>query len=349
MKKFYLLLVTLLITSVVFGQTDNIRRDATKIKINPEVIMTGKVNPGDVPGKGIGDNDSIGYNYFATNLDVNNMGSVKMGSHIKISGTGYGYVNRIYQDDFFETVGFFGTNFFKINEVMIKFPFIHNISGLNSKMILTINKINLDSSYTKVDTTSFKMFDIDTTNAIYIFQNLTHIPLPNTPLVSQDANTIGINIKLTDVNYKLHQDTAYMWVAISPNFPKLSAFWATDSNTNYIFFYNYFQMVEIFPVADEVVGIMDGNNYINGVQLSQNYPNPSSDGVTTISYAIADPTSVILEVFDYNGKMIEVTDQGVQQAGKYCISLNTKLASGIYYYSLIANGHRLTKKMVIEK
>jgi hypothetical protein len=41
-------------------------------------------------------------------------------------------------------------------------------------------------------------------------------------------------------------------------------------------------------------------------------------------------------------------NQGHQDAGTYTIDLTGQLAPGIYYYSVVADNNRMTKKMVVE-
>ncbi len=105
--------------------------------------------------------------------------------------------------------------------------------------------------------------------------------------------------------------------------------------------------IAIFPIVDENYANVGDEGFVNYMQLSQNYPNPSN-GNTTISYAIENDATVSLEVFDAKGNKVFVSEEGKKAAGTYTISLEQDLPAGIYYYSLIANDQRLTKKMVIE-
>jgi hypothetical protein len=105
--------------------------------------------------------------------------------------------------------------------------------------------------------------------------------------------------------------------------------------------------IAIFPIVDENYANVGETGFVNNMQLSQNYPNPSN-GITTISYAIENDANVSLEVFDAKGNKVFVAEEGKKAAGIYTISLDQDLPAGIYYYSLIANDQRLTKKMVIK-
>jgi len=106
---------------------------------------------------------------------------------------------------------------------------------------------------------------------------------------------------------------------------------------------------EAWIIAASTTGIVGSSEFINGIQLSQNYPNPSIDGFTTINYALDKSfNNVTLDIMDINGKMIESLKEGSKSTGTYSITLKNNLAPGIYIYSLNVDGYRFTKKMVIE-
>jgi hypothetical protein len=105
--------------------------------------------------------------------------------------------------------------------------------------------------------------------------------------------------------------------------------------------------IAIFPIVDENYGNIGDAGYINYMQMSQNFPNPSN-GTTSITYAIENDATVIFELYDSKGNKVVDLQEGCKPAGTYTINLDQDLAAGIYYYSLVANGFRLTKKMTIE-
>ena len=89
--------------------------------------------------------------------------------------------------------------------------------------------------------------------------------------------------------------------------------------------------------------------------LNQNYPNPFNPG-TTIKYTIADLGTnqlsfVKLKIFDVLGNEIAVLVNDFKIAGNYSQTFDaSNYPSGIYFYSLIANGRNIsTKKMVLIK
>lgn len=127
-------------------------------------------------------------------------------------------------------------------------------------------------------------------------------------------------------------------------YPAASPFWTQISHV----FNGADNAIGFFPVFSAWVGLIENPEFVNGVKLGQNYPNPSLDGKTRIDYAIENEGSVKIEVYNYNGQLIEVVNEGNKAAGQYTVTLNTQLSAGVYYYSLMANNFRLTKKMIIE-
>lgn len=84
--------------------------------------------------------------------------------------------------------------------------------------------------------------------------------------------------------------------------------------------------------------------------LSQNYPNPFNPQ-TTITYTLASASSVELRIYDVTGKVVQTLVNEQQSAGTYKATMKAlNLASGVYFYSLTANGMNIdTKKMILLK
>ncbi|MBS1494680.1 MAG: S8 family serine peptidase [Bacteroidetes bacterium] len=72
--------------------------------------------------------------------------------------------------------------------------------------------------------------------------------------------------------------------------------------------------------------------------LSQNYPNPFNPS-TKINYDLPFDSKVSIKIFDLTGREISSVVNQVQPAGYYSLNFNaSNLASGIYFYSIIAEG-----------
>ncbi|MBX7094697.1 MAG: T9SS type A sorting domain-containing protein [Flavobacteriales bacterium] len=98
---------------------------------------------------------------------------------------------------------------------------------------------------------------------------------------------------------------------------------------------------------DASIGV---NEITNGnLELFQNVPNPAN-GTTSIRFNLLDNADVAFEMVDVTGKVVATADLGNKGIGNHTMTLDvTKFATGIYYYSIIANGNRMTKKMVISE
>ncbi len=83
--------------------------------------------------------------------------------------------------------------------------------------------------------------------------------------------------------------------------------------------------------------------------LHANYPNPFNPS-TIIKYEIPKQSHVELKVFDILGREIVTLIDQVQTAGVYNAVFNAeKLSSGIYFYSIKADGYNAVRKMLLIK
>ncbi len=83
--------------------------------------------------------------------------------------------------------------------------------------------------------------------------------------------------------------------------------------------------------------------------LNQNYPNPFNPS-TTIRYSVEKSGLVQLLVYDVSGKQVSTIVNGFKQAGSHQARfIAPDLASGIYYYRLIASDQVLSRKMILVK
>jgi len=88
--------------------------------------------------------------------------------------------------------------------------------------------------------------------------------------------------------------------------------------------------------------------------LHQNHPNPFNPS-TIVPYELASPAHVSLRVYDVNGALVRVLDEGNYPAGRYEVGWNgdnergDRVASGVYFYHLTASGFSQTRKMVLLK
>jgi hypothetical protein len=83
-------------------------------------------------------------------------------------------------------------------------------------------------------------------------------------------------------------------------------------------------------------------------ELNQNYPNPSR-GLSTITYAVPARSHVKLTLYDINGRVVKVLQNGEQAAGKYAVTVPAELVNtGLYYYKMEAGSFKATRKMIVQ-
>ncbi len=85
------------------------------------------------------------------------------------------------------------------------------------------------------------------------------------------------------------------------------------------------------------------------VRLDGNYPNPFNP-VTVISFSLAAPTAVTLEVYNVRGQKVTELVNGHLEAGEHSVEWDAgTYASGVYIYRLRAGAVRYSKKMLLVK
>lgn len=100
--------------------------------------------------------------------------------------------------------------------------------------------------------------------------------------------------------------------------------------------------------VESATGVDDEISKID-YKLKQNYPNPFNPS-TIIEYTIPKSEYVTLKVFNITGSVEKVLISEYQPNGNYLIEFNASdLASGIYFYQLIAGDFVSTKRMTLLK
>lgn len=99
-----------------------------------------------------------------------------------------------------------------------------------------------------------------------------------------------------------------------------------------------------------LIGVQSiGTEVPKSYNLSQNFPNPFNPS-TKIRFALPSSEFVTLKVYDITGKEVATLVNEKLQAGLKELDFNAgSLASGIYFYSLVAGDFKETKKMVLLK
>jgi hypothetical protein len=83
--------------------------------------------------------------------------------------------------------------------------------------------------------------------------------------------------------------------------------------------------------------------------LAQNYPNPFNP-VTSIKYQLPKDVKVMIKVYDVLGRELQSLVNEVQKAGYYEVKFDgSSVASGIYFYKIVAGDYSSVKKMMLIK
>jgi hypothetical protein len=86
-----------------------------------------------------------------------------------------------------------------------------------------------------------------------------------------------------------------------------------------------------------------------GPTLHQNYPNPFNP-VTTISYTLARPAAVTVEIFDMTGRRVARLVEGDRSAGRHQVTWDASgIGSGIYLLKIRAGQWQEAMKMTVVK
>lgn len=100
-------------------------------------------------------------------------------------------------------------------------------------------------------------------------------------------------------------------------------------------------------IISSITGIEGENISPVGYYLNQNYPNPFNPS-TTIDFTLPQSENVELKVYNLLGKEVLTLVSNKLNSGNHTYQFDGKnLASGIYYYQLIAGDYNEVKKMIL--
>ena len=92
-----------------------------------------------------------------------------------------------------------------------------------------------------------------------------------------------------------------------------------------------------------------GSGLPEDYSLAQNYPNPFNPS-TTINFALPQASKVVLKIYDVLGREVATLLNSEKAAGNYQVDFDaSKLASGVYVYTINAGSFTSTKKMMLMK
>ena len=120
-------------------------------------------------------------------------------------------------------------------------------------------------------------------------------------------------------------------------------------------FYSRSITVQVWPestaavtiVMSRIVSVDEGLTAPGGYALLPNHPNPFNPG-TTFMFTIPRRSFVTLEVYDIHGREVATVVKGVREPGSHEVQWDASgVASGVYFYRLIAGDFMQTRKMLL--
>ncbi len=133
----------------------------------------------------------------------------------------------------------------------------------------------------------------------------------------------------------------------TPLDPNTKYYWRVIASTSALT--SPYSAVDSFSTGSGITAIKNQIEVPKGFALFQNYPNPFNP-TTNIGYRVADVGLVILRVYNVLGQRVETLVDRVEQPGSYEVQFNgSGLASGVYFYRLVAGGISVERKMVLVK
>jgi len=124
----------------------------------------------------------------------------------------------------------------------------------------------------------------------------------------------------------------------------LTTFYNTQHNGSSLYVDNLSFDTPVTSVNESICGDLP-----NSFALMQNYPNPFNS-TTTIHYSIYGTSFVTIKLYNVSGKEVSTLLKEKKTPGYYKIELNTNnLPSGIYYYQMLSDSFKDTKKLILIK
>lgn len=149
----------------------------------------------------------------------------------------------------------------------------------------------------------------------------------------------------------------------SPNATDLTFFYVTSTGT-FIAINSFFGQPDTGTISISDIRVIEGTlptavrsepQAPASFALGQNYPNPFNP-TTAISYKLSALSRVSLKVYDVLGREVAtLVNNEVQRIGSYEVRFDgSRLASGVYFYRLVAEGNNgtrfvSTKKLMLMK
>jgi hypothetical protein len=353
MKKLYAMVSMLAVSAVAFSQ-NVVQENAAYIKSSQSIIKEGDA------ARNFG-RDTAGWAAGSPNFAPEFAGVTGDVYNIGYTGGGYFYGVNVSTANFIEVAqGYSNLNAapIKISQIIALFAGKEGVSGdATSKTSFRVYTMAPNSAHTYNGTTFVKDAEGPATQLAagdFLFDNIDtaflafNIVTFNPPAITNGNFAVSVNF--ADAKGKqdtlglladgdgddIELDYAFHKAGINNNWYVTDELASTPLNRN----------IAIFAVVDDITAV---NEFVNGVKLMAVYPNPTANAAK-IEYTLENTTKVRLDVMNTKGQNVYRHSPGEQAAGTYTVNIDvTDLAAGVYYYTLYANGSKLTKQLVVTK
>jgi hypothetical protein len=144
----------------------------------------------------------------------------------------------------------------------------------------------------------------------------------------------GVELMGTDDNCGLQSEITECYIPAGMTFVAVDGYGSSTGD--------YMLCLNACPIAEAVDGPV-------AFDLKQNYPNPFNP-TTNIDFTIESTEMVNLSVYSVNGQKVATLINGMVESGSHSVTFDaSNLTSGVYFYTLSANGISATSKMILMK
>jgi len=179
-------------------------------------------------------------------------------------------------------------------------------------------------------------------NGIHVHWSLCHSPDIHMYRIHRSTDST-LTVSQNIIGSVLHPDSAFVDTTAAENIPYYYRISSSDYAGN---------ESDLSPCAacirkTESMGCNEIIQPLPGLRLAQNYPNPFNPG-TVIEYHLPEPSHVLLEVFDIQGRKVTELVNSYQNTGFHEVSFSVHaIPAGTYFYRIRTDASVQWKKMLV--
>ena len=233
-----------------------------------------------------------------------------------------------------------------------------NNKGVGAALTVDYNLTITDTNTSTANSHVFDNLNFDVSAGDPMAMTLTYIPM-NSYNILDTLNSQTPNSNLVNCFWSYIYDDATktaetdihnegMYVPMSVRYDVNSQGW----NEMYIPGMAYLDLTRTFDVTfsmtakDVIIGVNELEEV--GLTLGSIRPNPVSS-VSKINYYVDRRTDINIEIHDLTGKLVMSEDKGSVNRGRGEFTIDaSELNAGMYYYSIISDTDRITKKFFVK-